>query len=330
MGKSVTIIISHYESIPFLRRCVKQIHKHPHPDIEKHIIIADQSGPDQRQIVMEEFSQMEGVEVYSMKPLYSGYGIDWVMRNVKPDTDYICQLHVDAFPIHDNWLMLPVTLIEEDNFAFVGQHHFIADGTASIYPPGAKFFSMSSTFNVAKVETYKEMSNAGGFTRFHNRDSEMRFTNDDWVKWAAGDYNARGSDDDVPAYYWADKYREHKKLGLAVTGIIGGMQGATYDKDNSKKYLTTEPGFGRIIEDLVFHFCSCRESIGVGDAMGKRYIEYTRRINEDYSDELVEELLTAARNSNTLNVDKMFWNGKTKTHSLAPHSVNMRIKELKL
>ena len=320
MTTSCTIIISHFESLPFLRACVRQIRKYVHPEIEQHIIIADQSGQGIHETVMSEFGNSPDITVAKMKGLYSGYGIDYVMRYVPISTEYICQLHVDAFAIHKNWLYLSIKLIEENNFEFVGQHHFISKPTdTEYYYLKNMFFSMSPTFNVSRTTTYKELSFEAGFTRFHQRpniDVPMAFSNSDWDEWAKEDYRKRGSDDDVIAFCWEDNHREHNKLGLAVTGTVG--------------IPPDEAGYGRIIEDIVFHFSSCREAIGVGELMGKKYCEWTRRINNGFDDTLIEEMLNLARlNSFDAAIHRQVWDGKMKKSFPSSIELNKRIDELK-
>lgn len=308
--KSCTIIISHYESVPFLRACIRQIKRYAHPDISQHIVIAEQSGDDTRMNIVKEFTD---VDIVSVRPLYSGYGIDYLMHYCDIRTDYICQVHVDAYPIHKNWLHLPITLIEENNLSFVGQLQTISKVTDTIYPP-TPLFAMAQCYNVAKTETYKELSIKAGFTRFHNRkQANMTWENDDWDRWAASDYNARGSDDDIVAFSWQDRHRQDDKLGLAITGFI-------------------QPSFGRIIEDLVFHFGSCRESLGVFDSMPQLYQELTKRINEDYSDELIEEMIAMARANRPPEMEilsRNFWDGKLKQSFPPTEKLNNRIEQLK-
>lgn len=321
MKKSVTIIISHYESLPFLRRCLKQIEKYKNPEIEQKVLVLDQS----QSVVYGEmlsFLREYGVNnnldfTLCMKGLYSGYGIDYAMRDWNINTDYICQLHADAFPISNNWLKLPITLMEENNLAFTGVLQFISNGTESIYPPNNGVFGMAQCFNIGRTDVYKEMSLEGGFTRFHNRpQSGLTWNNNDWADWAKEDYAARGSDDDVPAFFWEDKYRQHNKLSFGLTGRIG-VPGE-------------ESGYGTIIEDMVFHFGYHRESLGVMPQMGAKYGEWVRRINENYSDELLEEMISEARKQNLNSVDmRRTWDGTDKVAYRTSHSLNNRIEELK-
>lgn len=319
---SCTIIISHYESFQFLRACVRQIKKYQRPDILQHIIIADQSGSETNDLIHKEYDGDEGISIIKMQPLWSGYGIDYCMRFADIKTNYVCQIHVDAFPIHNNWLYLPIKLIEENDFAFVGQLHFISFGTSYAYPPGS-FFSMSPTFNVARTETYREMALEGGFTRFHNRTTEfhnpiptdmpMTWGDSGWAEWAKESYYARGSDDDATAFWWEDTYRQHDKLGLSITGRIA--------------LLGREPDFGRVIEDIVFHFGSCRESHSILSVMGDLYQRCTEKIKYGYDEELVDELLNLVQKVE--DEQRVFWDGKTKKHSITSEELNDKIEQLK-
>ena len=319
MKKGCTIIISHFESLAFLRACVRQIRKYVHPDIEQHIIISEQSGEAIHNQVLSEFGNASDITVAKMKGLYSGYGIDYIMRYVDIKTEFICQLHVDAFPIHKNWLSLSIQLMEENNFAFVGQNHFFTNPSQeNYYYLKNMFFSMSPTFNVSRTAIYKEMALEGGFTRFHARekiDVPMTFANNDWAEWAKENYAGRGSDDDVIAFCWEDNYRTHDKLGLGLTGIMG---------------IPPESGYGRIIDDIVFHFGFCRESVGVGSLMGKSYCDWTARINSGFTDELIEEMLSVSRVTKINPQEgRIMWDGHTKTVSPSDDELNKKIEQLK-
>lgn len=317
MKKSVTIIISHYESLPFLRTCLRQIEKCKNPEIEQKVLVLDQSQDEKYGELIELCHEYNVSYTACMKSLYSGYGIDYAMRHHNIETDYICQLHADAFPISDKWLLAPITLMEENQLHFTGVLQFIANGTESIYPPTKGVFGMAQCFNIGRTDTYREMSLHGGFTRFHNRpQAEFEYFNTDWEDWAETKYADRGSDDDVPAFFWEDNHRTHDKLSFGFTGKIG-IDGE-------------ESNYGTIIEDLVFHFGYHREAIGVMPQMGAKYREWTRRINEYYSDELISEMLAEARKQPTNPANnRMFWNGTQKFASRTSHSINQRIEELK-
>lgn len=318
MKKSVTIIISHYESFPFLRTCLRQIEKYKNDEIEQRVIIADQSFPVVNKKVIDFCKNFPlDITTISIQPLYSGYGLDYIFRHQDIQTDYICQLHADAFPISDKWLIAPITLMEENNLHFTGVLQFICDKPETIYPPTKGVFGMAQCFNIGRTDTYKEMSLEGGFTRFHNRpQSGLTWNNTDWADWAKDDYQARGSDDDVLAFFWEDNHREHDKISFGFTGKIG-IDGE-------------ESNYGTIIEDLVFHFGYHREAIGVMPQMGPKYREWTRRINDNYSDELIDEMLGEARKQDlyTFNM-RRFWDGTNKKASMTTNTINNRIESLK-
>lgn len=316
MKKSCTIIISHYESLPFLRTCLRHIEKHRHPDIKHNVVIVDQSCSHTFSNIIEIIGGSDTI-AYNLDPLYSGYGLDWLFRTADIYSDYICQLHADAFPISNQWLKAPITLMEENSFMFSGVLQFISDGTQPIYPPNKPFFSMAQSFNIGRTDVYKEMSLEAGFTRFHNRpQSGLTFNNNDWSEWAKVDYEKRGSDDDVVAFCWEDSHREHNKIGLAVTSKMG-IHGE-------------ESGYGSIIEDLVFHFGFCRESVGVMPQMGEKYREWTKRINEDYSDELIEEMLAVSRKQPLVpERSRRIWDGKLKKAYSAHPQIISRLNQLK-
>lgn len=319
MKKSCTIIISHYNSLSFLRTCVRQIRRYRNSKVKQHIIISDQSDDENHDIVVSEFGNSGDIKIIRTKGLYSGYGIDYIMRYVKIKTQYICQLHVDAFPIHKNWLYMSLNLMEENDFKFVGVLQFVSKPTDPIYYYKNSFFSMAQSFHVGRADVYKEMALEGGFTRFHGRvsvDVPMTWNNNDWAEWAKEDYSARGSDDDVLAFCWEDNHREDDKMGFGLTGKIG-ISGE-------------ESGYGSIIEDMVFHFGFCRESIGVMPQMGEKYRKWTERINNGFTDELIDEMLIAAR-SQPLNPTsgRSVWDGKLKKNFNSSEELNNRIEELK-
>lgn len=318
---SVAIIVYNYESTEYLRACLRQIRRYAHADIKQHIYVSDQSSAQTHAAVLAEFAGAADISFVHLAARFSGYAIDHILRFCDVGEEFLCCMDVDAFPIHKNWLHTCVTLLRENNLAFVGGLAFESLGDSNIYP-STPFFSMSPFFCVGRTADWREMALAGGFTRYHERpkvDPPLTFTNDDWERWAAPDYINRGSDDCVPAWVWADKYREHNKLALAITDIMG-VPGE-------------ESGYGRILDDIIFHFGFCYQSIGVEEQMGQRYANWKRRIAEDFSDELIDEMLSFAREKTNITYDRFrsrsLWDGKLKKSGTVPAALNERINELK-
>lgn len=312
--KSVAIIISHYESVNFLHAAIKQIRKYKHPEIYQKIYVADQSSRQTFSGLHRTYHGEDDIDISWMKPLWSGFGIDCLMRHLNIKEHYVCQLHADAFPISHFWLSLPIALFQENNYSFIGQLQFISKPTDTIYPPGRGFFCMAQSFNIARTETYRELSLIAGFTRFHNRpQSGLIFKSNAWQQWADENYNERGSDDDVVAFHWQDANTYDNKLGLAITGYI-------------------EPSFGRIIEDIVFHFGSANESRGVINHMSEAYRRYTNKIANGYTDELIEEMVSLAKANQPPQTEilrRNHWDGKLKMSTPPSDELNKRIEELK-
>src|SRR3990167_2406893 len=144
MKDSCTILIFHYESFEFLRGCISQIEKYIHPKIEQRIIVADQSGVYTHRKVMYTFADKYNVRIIRMPQLDSGYSIDCILRNVNIETEYLCTLDCDAFPIHRNWLYLPIELIKKYGFSFVGGHA----GIDEAYKEHGDMFCMNQFYRV--------------------------------------------------------------------------------------------------------------------------------------------------------------------------------------
>src|SRR6478752_2086011 len=104
MKTSCSIIIYNYESLHFLRANIRQVRKYAHPEIEQRIVISDQSSQQSYKELVTEFGQDPDIMIIKMDPVCSGYAIDYIMRFAGLNSEYICTLDVDAFPIHKNWL----------------------------------------------------------------------------------------------------------------------------------------------------------------------------------------------------------------------------------
>lgn len=324
MKTSCTIIIYHFESIPFLRACVRKIRQYKHPEIDQHIIITEQSSDSTRNLVVSEFGDNTDITIIPMKPLWSGYAIDYVMRYGNIQTDFVCGIEPDVFPIHKNWLYVSIKLLQEFDFKFVGGllTETNPEKDAQYYCYTEKkipFYWISQYLRVGRTSDYLELSLQGGFTRFHNRpeaENNMTWANNDWAEWAKTDYIHRGSDDGTIAHFWEDNYKENDKFSYAVTRIMG---------------VPPESGYGRVIDDMVFHFGFCRTSCGVENEMGKNYCRWKNIINIwGCDDALIEDMINA---SIPVNIDpfstRSVWNGKLKKSFPPSEALNKKIDALK-
>lgn len=319
MKKNCTIIIFNYNSLGFLKLCVKQIRKNTHPEIECHILIADQSNEEENKKIVEEFDNSMDITIVPMKALRSGYAVDFIMRNVEIKTDYVCTLDCDFFITNKNWLSLSITLLEENNYSFVGELFFESRAEETAYYHKNIFFCMSQCFRVGKTETYKEISMNGGFTILHARpETGFEYLNNDWLEWAKEDYINKGSDDGVIAHCWEDNHTENSKLSLAITHILG-EQGI-------------ESGYGRVLDGIGFHFGFSYWSNGIEDKVGKKYGYWKQRI-ENMDENVLEDMLAEVKSANPEHPSgtqtRRWWDGKLKQSFLTSGKLNKRIEELK-
>lgn len=190
MTNKVTIIISNYESLHWLRIAVHQIRKHT--KIPYHILISDQSADPYA--VQAEYNGWDFVTVVPMPAHSSGYALDYILKNVSVDTPYICSMDVDTFPISDKWLTVPILLIENFGLTWVGLRAEIERAY------NLHYFHMGECYRIGRTEDFKLLSEGAGWKQI--KGSGFR-------------------DNAVVAHSWEDANFKHKKLSLPVTGRIG-------------------------------------------------------------------------------------------------------------
>lgn len=321
MKTTCTIIIFNCNSTPFLRLCVKQIMKNQHPEIEIKILVAEQSDPETQKEVIEKFSGYLDVTIVPMKKLRSGYAVDFIMRNVEITTEFICTLDVDTFVLHPNWLLLPITLIKEDNFKFVGGLFFEsrAEETAHCFLNNP-FYCLAQYYRIGRAEDYRKLSMEGGFTILHARpETGFKFGNNAWLEWAESDYINRGSDDSTIAHFWEDNFETHNKLSLAVTHFIGASD---------------ESGYGRILDDMVMHYGFIFWGLGLEDKIGRQYAYWKERINNG-DETVIDDMVAVARNNPASPAHisgtqvRSVWDGQLKKSIASSEELNKKIERLK-
>ena len=305
MKASCTILIFHYESFEFLCGCMSQIKRFTHPDIDQHIIIADQSGVYTHRKVHYTFSSVENVTVIRMPQLDSGYAVDCVFRNMNIQTEYFCTLDCDAFPISNNWLRTPIELIKEYGYSFVGGHAGIDD----VYKEHGEMFCMNQFYRVGTTEMYKKLSMEAGFVRFTDRDiAGFNYAETGWEGYA---------DCGVVAHWHEDKTTCNNKLGLAIKKKIGIANGHR---------------IGVIVDDLVFHLGHSYNRLNIQDpnqVLGDTYMGWIKKIEQDgLTKKTINELVAQASDVKA-QWYRTVWNGTEKTRSIADEALNAKIEKLK-
>lgn len=184
----ISIIISEYNSLPWLRLAVHQIRKHTH--IPYHIYISQQGTHP----VAEEYNGWKFITVVKNPPSSSGAGTDYILKNCDINTKYICSMDVDTFPISDDWLTAPIKLLEDFGLTWVGLRAHIE------HAYGLNYFHMGECYRVGRTEHFKLLSRSAGW------------------------YQRKGTpffDNAVCAHSWEDANHKHTKLSLPVTARLG-------------------------------------------------------------------------------------------------------------
>lgn len=300
-----TIIIFHFESLAYLRACIRQIHKYKRDDIRHKIIIADQSvDEDVIRTVYEEFPDDKETTTIHMNPFGSGYSVDHILRNHVIDTEFVCTIDVDTLPIHKNWLYAPMRLIQETNMTWVGVHAQVE----SAYAYMGNFFALCQHFRVARTDTYKELALNAGFVKQDHRD-KLSYVNNEWHGW---------SDDGTTAHWWEDQYCNHSKFTIAVSHFLGTAP--------------TEGMYGRYTDDLVLHFGFSYNWKKVRDqkeCMGDEYLVWMQRMSDEgLSEELFDEILNGLRPLE-VPILRLCWDGNTKSIYTPDNELNMLFDKFK-
>lgn len=262
----VTIIISNYNSLHWLRICVHQIRKHT--KIPYHILISEQS--QDHYPVQAEYNGWDNVTVVPMDGHSSGYGTDYILKNMQIDSEYICSMDVDTFPISDDWLSEPIRLLNQYDLTWVGLRAEI-EAAYNLH-----YFHMGECYRIGRTKDFKLLSECIGWAQV--KGPEFR-------------------DNAVRAHSFEDANFKHKKFSFPVTGRIG---------------LTRSEGeYGRVIGNLVIHFCfaftSTLHQVPVKN-MGEDYMTWEQKIKTLQPDELVSEIMSSVNYSNRLQ-PMQYWDG---------------------
>lgn len=296
---SCTIIIFHFESLVYLEAVIRQIRKYRRDDIYQHIIIAEQGGLPECA-----FAKDEDVTVVRMPRYGSGYSVDYIMRNISIETDFVCTIDVDTIPIHRNWLYVPIRLVEELNLSFAGVHAEIEEA----YKHMGQFFCMCQHFRVGRTETYKRLALMGGFVKNDFR-NKLPYANNRWNTW---------SDDAVAAHWWEDTYENNNKLTFAITNYLG--------------IAPKEGRYGRYTDDLILHFGFSYNWKMVGnkkESMGNEFIAWMHRMEtEGLNDDMIAEILANIKPLEAP-IPRLYWDGVTKTAHRTDEKTNLLIEKLK-
>ena len=271
----VTVAIPHADTPWFLRACLESIAAQQHPEIELEVLVADQTRDDKlhKEVCAVVAASAVPTKLVYCRHLGSGSGLD---RLLKFSTgEYFCSLDCDAWPIHKNWLWMPVQLVNEGVAQWVGNDTGLALG----YKEKGDFVHLNNYYRVSKTDMARDVSRAVGFIRWDSR-WEIGFVASDYYWESLG--GTVKCDNGVVAMHHT---RNHTKLHLPITRYLGA---------------TPQVGiYGMVIDDLVFHLVFARNFLQAQDplaAFGPDFCGlYKRLSSEPITRATVEYLVNETR-----------------------------------
>ena len=304
---SCTILIPHVNTQHLLYGSISQIEKFT-KNIDYEVVVADQSDIAIYNEIINKYKNNPRVSIIKLPKIDAGYPIDIAARTSKKD--FLCTLDTDAFPIHKNWLYLPIQLIKEFKLSFVGQDTGL--GKCPVYSDAhGEFFHINNYFRVSRTDLAKYISENAGFCRFQNRArTGLAFQNVGW--------QLDHSDNGVVAQWWSDKQRLGDKVSFALNKIIG---------------MTNEFGvYGMCIDDLIFHFVFGYHPDTITNAkksLGNDYLNLEKKIkDEGLTQSNIDNLLFSLKNHHPYTSREISINGIM--NYLNPNNlIFKRIDELK-
>lgn len=259
-----TIVIPHVNTPYYLYGCIDQIKRYRHPEINQKIIVIDQSKYNINIEVCRKYISDFDVTVITAPQVDAGFPLDLGLNHA--DTEYYCSLDCDAFPIHKNWLYLPIKLIEKYNFSFVGTD----TGLSSSYKQKGDFSHINNYFRVSKTHIAQTVSDTVGFMRPSNR-KRVGFVPKD-ERW--GDLSC---DNGVIAQWYSDQEKMGDKFAFSL---------------NKKLGLTKEMGlYGIVVDDLVFHIVF---------GWGEEWIDDLQKVLGENYLKLIEEIKSKPIDNNVI------------------------------
>jgi hypothetical protein len=273
---SCTILISITHELVFLKKSIELIRRYKHSYIEQDIIIADQSEEDMSSIIENLYGSDNDITIIKLPRVDVGWSMDESCKIAKGE--YFCSLDGDAFPIHKNWLYVPIKLIEKYNLSFVGKD----TGLSNSYKDLGNFTCINNYFRVSKTSLMRKISEDVGFIRIQN-----------WNKVGYSpkvEVSIGRNVDSAVISQWYSNQIGGDKVSLTINKYLG---------------LTKTQGiFGMIIDDLVFHMVLWRKmedeehsKLNKLDNFGESYLYWYDRINkEGFTDDIIDEMLNKSIN----------------------------------
>lgn len=271
---------------------LKKIDEFRHPLIEQEIIICDQLSKKHSlnfdsNIGTLPIQVQKEIKIMPIPRIDAGYPINVGAMNATGQ--FFCTLDADAFPIHRNWLYLPIKLIEKYGLSFVGK----STGLNKAYTHEGNFFHINNYFRVSFTNTARRCAQEVGFMRYEHRKA-ARFrpkVNSNWKT---------DCDNGVVAQWYSDMAHMGDKVSLALTRCVG---------------ITNEMGlFGMIIDDLIFHLVFGFGEQWIQDqqkTLGSDYLGWKDKMKQHGIEHTLDAMVNMAAPKYPKETDREHWNGQT-------------------
>jgi len=139
----VTIVTVVHDAFKFAELCVKATHRRT-PEQHKHVIIDNGSGTSTL-TMLRRYKNSNAIDLWERRLPKNASGharsLNWYLYTLKPDTELVCLLDSDAYPVKSGWLTELYQHMEEQEADATGFPHF-RDNT--LLHPACMLFKMSA------------------------------------------------------------------------------------------------------------------------------------------------------------------------------------------
>lgn len=319
--KSTAILVPHWESWPFLERCVAEISAHRHPHVDQHIYVLDDASRDgSYEAAAQAFRGRDDIDLIQVeRPDQEavpdvGRLLDIGLERV--EEQYVASIDADLFPLSDDWLAFPLWLIERYGCSAVG----LDTGLSCAYVPKLTeenwwqplsgylqtaglydndwFACINNLYRVMPTALARVVSEQIGFScgslprrsilrRVGSRLRRTVFPNHAPRLTSPAGYLLPGmADNGVAANHFLDVNRLGPKYNIPLTSWIG--------------FTPTDGVFGQNICGLVFHFALSTRALVTRrpdiEDPGDAYRHWAERMTQTsgIDDSLLAELVEAS------------------------------------
>lgn len=302
--RTAAVLIPHWESLPFLRPCLRSLLAHRNPRVRQTIyVLDDSSGDGSFETAQREFAGEEEIRFLRLdrpnrdREADVGLLLDMGLREV--GEQYVATIDADVFATSPDWLAFPIWLAERHAASAVGMDSGLSTGYTAwgphrwAQPPEGYrpstglydndwFVCINNLYRIMPTALAKVASEQVGYTRRNPRTGLERL----WLRAtrARSAYIRGGADNGVAASHFVDVNRLGGKFNIPLTFAAGGTP--------------RDGAIGQNIGGLIFHFALSTRALSEErrevDDPGERFREWAARLQAG-DESVIEEMIAASR-----------------------------------